>query len=160
MQAYYVLTCILSHYKNLHTNNGYAIKVPKLRKPFTGEVTYIPKNVSMPVTLKPRECEVFTIVPVKKLSNGASIAPIGLVKMFNSGGAIKELRYESGNISMVEMKVRGSGMVGVYSSATPKRIWVDSKEVMFGYEERTGLVTFDLEIAIKELYLWDVLMEF
>ncbi|KAJ1702439.1 hypothetical protein LUZ63_002218 [Rhynchospora breviuscula] len=125
-----------------------------------GEVIYIPKNVSMPVTLKPREYEVFTVVPVKKLSNGASIAPVGLVKMFNSGGAIKELRYEYGNISNVEMKVCGSGTVGVYSSMMPKRILVDSKEVMFGYEEKFGLISFNLDIPIKELYLWYVLMEF
>lgn len=114
----------------------------------------------MPVTLKPREYEVFTVVPVKKLSNGASIAPIGLVRMFNSGGAIKELRYESDNISTVEIKVCGAGTVGVYSSVMPKRIRVDSREVMFGYEENTGLISFDLEMPIKELYLWVVLMEF
>jgi raffinose synthase len=114
----------------------------------------------MPVALQPREYEVFTVVPVKKLSNGISIAPIGLVKMLNSGGAIKELRYSSSDISTVEMKMCGSGTVGVYSSVMPKRIQVDSEEVMFVYEERTGLFSFNLQMPFKELYLWDILMEF
>ncbi|GJN03874.1 hypothetical protein PR202_ga21365 [Eleusine coracana subsp. coracana] len=39
-------------------------------------------------TERSREYEVFTVVPVMHLSNDASFAPIGLIRMFNSGGAI------------------------------------------------------------------------
>ncbi|KAJ0920671.1 putative glycosyl hydrolase 36, glycoside hydrolase superfamily [Helianthus annuus] len=52
----------------------------------------LPKNASIPVTLKPREYEVFTVVPISKLSCGVGFAPIGLTEMFNSGGAISEFR--------------------------------------------------------------------
>uniref|UniRef100_A0A0E0LWE3 galactinol--sucrose galactosyltransferase n=1 Tax=Oryza punctata TaxID=4537 RepID=A0A0E0LWE3_ORYPU len=58
-----------------------------------GEVTCLPKNASLPVTLKTREYEVFTVVPLKKLDNGVSFAAVGLIAMFNSGGAVTAVRY-------------------------------------------------------------------
>ncbi|KAJ3677562.1 hypothetical protein LUZ60_003286 [Juncus effusus] len=125
-----------------------------------GEVTYLPKNVSLPITLNSREYEVFTVIPIKKLSNGVSIAPIGLLRMFNSGGAIKEITYESDQISAVGLKVRGAGTVGIYSSVRPKRVLVGGNEVEFEYGECNGLVEFELEVRIEELYLWDVRVEF
>ncbi|XP_073012266.1 probable galactinol--sucrose galactosyltransferase 1 [Typha latifolia] len=124
-----------------------------------GEVTYLPKNASLPVTLKSREFEVFTIVPVKKLSNGASFAPIGLISMFNSGGAIKELRFESLGSETIELQVHGSGTIGAYSSVRPKKVTVDSEVVEFNYDEGCGLVTFALEIPEQELYLRNASLE-
>ncbi|THF98073.1 probable galactinol--sucrose galactosyltransferase 1 [Camellia sinensis] len=124
-----------------------------------GEVVYLPKNASLPITLKSREYEVFTVVPVKKLSNGATFAPIGLVKMFNSGGAIKELEYESGRSASVSMKVRGCGIFGAYSSFRPKRITVELEEMEFEYKEGSGLVTIALRIPEQDLYLWDMVIE-
>ncbi|XP_059662319.1 probable galactinol--sucrose galactosyltransferase 1 isoform X1 [Cornus florida] len=124
-----------------------------------GEVVYLPKNTSLPVTLKTREYEVFTVVPVKELSNGATFAPIGLTKMFNSGAAIKELKYESKRCSSVDMKVRGCGVFGAYSSVRPKRITVDTEEVEFEYKEGSGLLTLALRIPEEELYLWDMTIE-
>ncbi|KAJ6980533.1 hypothetical protein D5086_022697 [Populus alba] len=124
-----------------------------------GEVVYLPKDAAMPLTLKSREYEVFTVVPVKELANGVKFAPVGLVKMFNSGGAIKELQYDSSTTATVSMKARGCGLFGAYSSAQPKRISVDSKEVEFGFEEGTGLVTIDLSVPEEELYLWNITVE-
>lgn len=124
-----------------------------------GDVTYLPKNASMPVTLKSREYEVFTVVPVKELSNGDSFAPIGMIKMFNSGGAVKELRYVSTKSTIIEARVHGSGTFGAYSSIRPKRISVDSEAVEFTYDEGCGLVTFILGIPLGESYLWNVTIE-
>ncbi|XP_028771504.1 probable galactinol--sucrose galactosyltransferase 1 [Neltuma alba] len=122
-----------------------------------GEVVYLPQDASMPVTLKSREYEVFTVVPVKELTNGVRFAPIGLIKMFNSGGAIKDLRYEEANgTANVVMKVRGCGLFGAYSSAQPKKITVDSEEVEFRYEAESGLVTIELRVPDKELYQWNI----
>jgi len=124
-----------------------------------GEVTYLPKAAALPITLKSREYEVFTVVPVKELSNGASFAPIGLVKMFNSGGAVKELRYESEKTATVDVKIRGSGLFGAYSSIRPKRINVESVDVEFRYDEGCGLVTFELGIPQGKSYLWNISIE-
>lgn len=120
---------------------------------------YLPKNASMPITLQSREYEVFTVVPVKELSTGTKFAPIGLIKMFNSGGAIKELKYESEGSATVGMKVRGCGLFGAYSSSRPQRIVVDAEEVEFGYDEQCGLVTLSLKVPKEELYLWNISIE-
>ncbi|EXB51057.1 hypothetical protein L484_023760 [Morus notabilis] len=124
-----------------------------------GEVTYLPKDTSLPVTLKSREYEVFTVVPAKEFSNGARFAPIGLIKMFNSGGAIKALDCESGRSATVNMRVRGCGLFGAYSSTQPKSVMVDSEEVKFNYEAKSGLVTVVLRVPEQELYLWDITIE-
>ncbi|CAO2202353.1 unnamed protein product [Urochloa humidicola] len=123
-----------------------------------GEVVYLPKNASLPVALRSREYEVFTVVPVKHLPNGASFAPIGLIGMFNSGGAVRELRF--GKDAEIEIKVRGSGTVGAYSSTKPKSVAVDSKVVDFSYDDACGLVTFELGLPEQELYMWTVLVQY
>jgi len=124
-----------------------------------GEVVYLPKNASLPITLKTREYEVYTVVPVKELSSQASFAPIGLIEMFNSGGAIKELKHESERSGIVNMKVRGCGVFGAYSSVRPKRITVDLKETEFTYKEVSGFVTLTLGTPKEELYLWNLTVE-
>ncbi|KAL0306196.1 UNVERIFIED_CONTAM: putative galactinol--sucrose galactosyltransferase 1 [Sesamum radiatum] len=124
-----------------------------------GELVYLAKNTSLPITLKAREYEVFTVVPVKQLSNKTAFAPIGLTKMFNSGGAIKELNAEAEKPGTVNVKVRGCGVFGAYSSVRPKRIQVDAKEAEFEYDEASGLITFALQIPEKEMYLWNVTVE-
>ncbi|XVF03559.1 hypothetical protein REPUB_Repub05bG0004100 [Reevesia pubescens] len=124
-----------------------------------GEVAYLARNASMSITLKPREYELFTMVPVMALSNGAKFAPIGLIKMFNSGGAIKELKYESEKSTSISLKVRGCGLFGAYSSTQPQRIIVDSQEVQFEYEVESGLITIAIRVPEEELYLWNIVIE-
>lgn len=124
-------------------------------------MVYLPKDATLPVTLKSKEYEIFTIVPVKELSNDIKFAPIGLIKMFNSGGAVKEFfNWRSNESTNVTMKVRGCGQFGAYSSAQPKSISVDSEEVEFRYEEETGLVTVELRVPEKELYQWSISIDF
>ncbi|ONM02659.1 putative galactinol--sucrose galactosyltransferase 1 [Zea mays] len=122
---------------------------------FSGEVVYLPKNALLPVTLRSREYEVFTVVPLKHLPNDASFAAIGLLGMFNSGGAVRELRF-SGEDADVELRVRGSGTVGAYSSTKPTCVAVDSKAVGFSYDGTSGLISFELGIPDQEMYLWTV----
>ncbi|KAL6646093.1 hypothetical protein ACP70R_017701 [Stipagrostis hirtigluma subsp. patula] len=123
-----------------------------------GEVVYLPKNVSIPVTLKSREYEVYTVVPLKRLCNGASFAPLGLIRMFNSGGAVRNLAY--GGDADVVLKVRGSGTFGAYSSTRPASVAVDSEAVDFSYDDASGMVTFELGLPKQELYLWKVSVDY
>lgn len=126
-----------------------------------GELVYLPKDTSLPITLKSREYEVFTVVPVKEFSDGSKFAPVGLMEMFNSGGAIVSLTYQdNGTNFVIKMKLRGSGLFGVYSSVRrPRNVTVDSEDVEYRYKPDSGLVTFTLGIPEKELYLWDVVIE-
>lgn len=96
---------------------------------------------------------------MKELGDGVKFAPIGLMKMFNSGGAVQEFCSGNGSTN-VAMKVRGSGHFGAYSSSRPKIVTVDSQEVEFSYEEESGLVTIDLRVPEKELYQWNISIDF
>ena len=79
--------------------------------------------------------------------------------MFNSGGAIVELNYEMEKQATVELKVRGCGTFGAYASKRPVRVIIDSKETEFGYEEGTGLISIELSVPEKEMYLWGIIIE-
>ncbi|KVH88185.1 Raffinose synthase, partial [Cynara cardunculus var. scolymus] len=83
------------------------------------------KNASIPITLKSREYEVFTVAPIKKLSGEVSFAPIGLTEM----GAIMEVNYEMEKEGSVWRKVQGCGVFGSYSTRRPKRETIDTKEM-------------------------------
>ncbi|KAM7268843.1 hypothetical protein ACFE04_011009 [Oxalis oulophora] len=76
--------------------------------------------------------------------DGVSFAPNGLIDMFNSGGAIEELKYDE-TVGKVCVEVRGCGKFGVYSSDKPRRCVVGSNEVGFEYDELSGLVTVSLD---------------
>ncbi|KAL3693764.1 hypothetical protein R1sor_007415 [Riccia sorocarpa] len=58
------------------------------------ELTRLPRGATIPLTLKALEFEIFTVSPLKSLAPGMFFAPIGLINMFNSGGAIDSLAYE------------------------------------------------------------------
>lgn len=98
-------------------------------------------NVALPVSLKVLDHEVFTVTPVKTLSSASSFAPLGLIDMFNGGGALEGLKYEE---STVYMEVKGCGRFGAYSSVKPSKCTVGSAAVEFEYEAGSGLLTFDL----------------
>ncbi|KAK4762334.1 hypothetical protein SAY86_008102 [Trapa natans] len=106
----------------------------------SGQLVVLLYTVSLPVSLKVLEYEVFTVTPVKTLGPGLSFAPIGLIDMYNSGGAIEGLKYDG----VVVVEVRGCGRFGAYSSTRPRRCLVGSKVVEFGYNSEEGLVTVEL----------------
>ncbi|KAG8485802.1 hypothetical protein CXB51_019194 [Gossypium anomalum] len=145
----------------------------------TGELITLPYNAAMPVSLKVLEHEIFTIAPIKNLAPGFSFAPLGLINMYNSGGAIVDLKYEvkdgaklseldieyggessglcvraedSSNelVGKVCMEIKGCGNFGAYSSAKPRKCSVGYSEVQFDYDSLSGLVKFSLEKLPEE----------
>ncbi|KAL2465538.1 putative galactinol--sucrose galactosyltransferase 6 [Abeliophyllum distichum] len=129
-------------------------------------------NVAITVSLRVLEHEIFTISPVKVLAPGFSFAPLGLIDMFNAGGAIEELKYKfkactksdlnngcegygtqvsgvgedliTGDVAVVSMDVKGCGRFGAYSSTKPRKCTVGSSLVEFEYDSACGLVTLNL----------------
>lgn len=127
---------------------------------FTGQLINVGANTSHPIELKAREFEVFTVAAVTQLSNGAAFAPIGLIKMFNSGGSIKQFDYDSKKTGIINLRIRGCGSFGAYSSLKPKRITMDNIENQdFNYDQNSGLLTLDLPVAEAELYNWNIAIE-
>lgn len=133
-----------------------------------GELVLLPKGAAIPVTLKVLEYELYTVTPVKDVACGISFAPIGLINMFNSGGAIDEFDIHtdsqnpelSGSLAVdIRMKVRGCGTFGAYSTHKPMKCSVDSCETEFTYDSASGLLTFAIPISKEEMYRWDIKIE-
>lgn len=120
------------------------------------ELVILPKNVALPVSLKILEHEIFTVSPIKELAPGLRFAPVGLIDMYNAGGAIKQLRYEglttnaaeNGNVKgegRVFMEIKGCGKFGAYSSAKPTQCLMGSVPMAFAYDSSCGLLTLSLD---------------
>ncbi|EXB39014.1 hypothetical protein L484_011173 [Morus notabilis] len=153
----------------------------------SGEVVTLPYNAMMPVSLKVLEHDIYTVTPVKVLTPGFSFAPLGLINMYNPGGAIERLSYEAksgfqlseleigfkedGNVErevenrsselvgIVHLEVKGCGKFGAYSSAKPRRCIVDSQVVDFSYDSLCGLMTFSLDNLPEGMRVHDVKVE-
>ncbi|GJN02570.1 hypothetical protein PR202_ga19932 [Eleusine coracana subsp. coracana] len=83
-------------------------------------------------------------------------APLGLINMFNSGGAIDDVASTtdpSGTI--IDIKCRGPGRFGAYSAIMPELCRVDGVEVQFAYTE-DGLLAFDLPHSSSDVNLSNI----
>ncbi|KAF6158146.1 hypothetical protein GIB67_014940 [Kingdonia uniflora] len=124
----------------------------------TGKLVTLLPNASIHVLLEILNYDVFTVSPIRKMSSEIEFAPLGLIDMFNAGGAIQELRYE-GNGS-VQMEVKGCGRFGSYSSSKPTRCTVSSASVQVSYNPLCGLLTLDLDRMPEESQLHTIDVEF
>ncbi|KAI6696762.1 hypothetical protein NL676_016881 [Syzygium grande] len=147
----------------------------------SGEVIRLPKGASVPVTLKVLEYELFHFCPLKEIASNISFAPIGLLDMFNSGGAVDQfdihmvsnkkpelfdgeasselttaLSENRSPTATIALKARGCGRFGAYSSQRPLKCTVGGVETEFNYDSATGLMTVSLPIPEEEMYRWPV----
>lgn len=125
-----------------------------------GELVYFFKGIFLLIMLKLCEYEVFMVVLVKEYFNGIKFVLVGLIEMFNFGGVIVSLRCDDDGINcVVKMKLRGSGLVGVYLFVG--WLWnvkVDLEDVEYWCDGEFGMVIFILGVLEKELYFWDVVI--
>lgn len=88
------------------------------------------------ISLQPFSYELLTVSPVKVLpKKRIQFAPIGLVNMLNTGGAIQSLEFEDGETS-VKIGVRGSGEMRAFASEKPTACKIDGEEVKFDYVDK------------------------
>ncbi|XP_010908579.1 galactinol--sucrose galactosyltransferase [Elaeis guineensis] len=87
------------------------------------------------VSLDPFDYELLTVSPVKVLSSKKSIqfAPIGLVNMLNSGGAIQSFEVEE---LKAKIEVKGAGEMKAFSSVSPAACRINGEEAEFVYENQ------------------------
>ncbi|KAL2338410.1 hypothetical protein Fmac_012856 [Flemingia macrophylla] len=104
----------------------------------------LPHNAALPVSLKVLEHELFAVAPVKVFGSGCRFAPIGLVNMFNAGGAIEGLVYEVEE-GLVRLEMKGCGLFGAYSSLSPSRCFLGNNELPFHYQADSGFLTFNID---------------
>lgn len=81
-----------------------------------------------------------------KVYNSLHFSPIGLIDMYNSGGAIEGLlcsQRPSG--CKIQIKSRGCGRFGAYSSSKPSYCTVNDEETKFKYNTEDRLLIIQLE---------------
>ncbi|KAL9343097.1 hypothetical protein Peur_063528 [Populus x canadensis] len=87
------------------------------------------------IALEPFNFELITVSPVTTLAGKpAQFAPIGLVNMLNTGGAIQSLAYTNDSNSSVQIGIKGSGEMRVFASEKPRSCKIDGRDVAFEYE--------------------------
>ncbi|KAI3464230.1 hypothetical protein Pfo_020893 [Paulownia fortunei] len=107
----------------------------------SGFLSAVPTSKSVEVSLGVLQCEIFTVSPIKVFNENIHFAPIGLINMYNSGGAVEECIFKD----TITTKVRGSGLFGAYSSIKPSSCKVDKKDEDFTYNSENGLLTINLQ---------------
>nr|XP_010317879.1 probable galactinol--sucrose galactosyltransferase 2 isoform X1 [Solanum lycopersicum]XP_010317880.1 probable galactinol--sucrose galactosyltransferase 2 isoform X1 [Solanum lycopersicum] len=127
----------------------------------SGKLVFLPRGASLPVTLKVLEYEVFHFSPVKEVVTNISFAPIGLMDMINSGGAIDQYEVHSDGTSQsrtatVSLKVRGCGRFGVYISQIPVKCSIDGADTLYNYNKEYGLLTMNIPVPQQEMYKWNI----
>ncbi|GFP99743.1 galactinol--sucrose galactosyltransferase [Phtheirospermum japonicum] len=85
------------------------------------------------ISLEPFHFELITVSPVTLLARDSiKFAPIGLVNMLNTSGAIQSMTFTA---SSVRIGVKGAGEMRVYASERPLACTVNGISVTFGYED-------------------------
>lgn len=151
----------------------------------SGELMRLPVGASLPVTLKVLDYELYHFCPLMEIATGVSFAPVGLLDMFNSTGALEQFNIHKdldklpelpeGVVSSdtpillgenkslaatVVLEVRGCGLFGAYSSQPPLTCTVDLEETSFNYNSEIGLLTLTIPVTQVEMYRWLVEIQF
>ncbi|KAL6200837.1 hypothetical protein ACLB2K_024552 [Fragaria x ananassa] len=119
-----------------------------------GYLSRLPKDESFAVTLKILQCDVYTVSPIKVYKQNIQFAPIGLLNMYNSGGAVDSINFSSDDSScVIHIKGRGAGSFGAYSSSKPKSCLVNSKDEGFEFRGDDNLLTVTIPATTSS---WNV----
>ncbi|XP_062160527.1 probable galactinol--sucrose galactosyltransferase 2 [Alnus glutinosa] len=122
----------------------------------TGSLLRLPKGEKFNVTLKVLQCDVFTVSPIKVYNQKIQFAAIGLMNMYNSGGAVDAIDFFSDSSSCeIHVKGRGAGEFGAYSSTKPKSCLVNSKVEGFEFRDEDNLLKIVLHHTTSS---WDIVI--
>ncbi|KAM3286724.1 putative galactinol-sucrose galactosyltransferase 5 [Capsicum chacoense] len=87
------------------------------------------------ITLEPFNFELLTVSPVTVLgSKSVQFAPIGLVNMLNTGGAIQSIELDD-EVNSVGVEIKGAGEMRIFASQKPRTCKINGEVVPFGYED-------------------------
>lgn len=111
-----------------------------------GLLSKVSSKEKLEMSLETLQCEIYTVSPIRVFGRDVQFAPIGLLDMYNSGGAVEALDCCAIDVSqcIIKIKSRGYGRFGAYSNVRPKRCIVDMKEEEFSYNPADGLLTIKL----------------
>lgn len=85
-------------------------------------------------------------------SQETQFAAIGLINMYNSGGAIEAIIGES-SCNKIRIRGRGEGIFGAYMSLEPQFCYVNMEEVQFKFSSEEHFLTVDVPTGTNS---WDI----
>lgn len=92
------------------------------------------------ITLEPFNFELITVAPITKIGpKGIQVAPIGLVNMLNTGGAIQSIGLDDENNNSLTVELKGSGEMRLYASQKPIACKINGADASFVYEDQMVL---------------------
>ncbi|XP_042039687.1 probable galactinol--sucrose galactosyltransferase 2 [Salvia splendens] len=106
------------------------------------------------VKLKTLQCDVFTVSPIKSYNEDLQFAPLGLINMYNSGGAIDAVEaINDPSFNKIRIRGRGEGVFGAYMSSEPKVCYVNMEEVHFNFSSEEHFLTVIVPIGTTS---WEI----
>ncbi|KAG9448792.1 hypothetical protein H6P81_008757 [Aristolochia fimbriata] len=125
----------------------------------SGSISRVSKTQSLDVSLEVLGCDIFTISPIKVYNKKIEFAPIGLIEMYNSGGAAEAVDVAISDDPDLRLSVRGrgSGLFGAYSSAKPKFCTINSKETDFEFRDAENYLKLTIPQGNDS---WDISIHF
>jgi raffinose synthase len=95
------------------------------------------RTETLPITLPSLTAEVLTLVPVDH-----DLAALGLIEMFNAGGAVVSAGYETPGVYTI--RLRAGGLFGAYAASKPKSVDINGKSADFHYDASSKLLTVNV----------------
>lgn len=112
------------------------------------------KHGKLDITLGTLQCDIFTVSPIKVYGKKVEFAPIGLINMYNSGGATDaiEVITEFSDFG-IRIKGRGPGIFGAYSNLKPKSCSLNLMDEGFEFRTEDCLLTIPIPSGTD---MWEV----
>lgn len=108
------------------------------------ELIQLAQGEAHSLTLGPREYELFTVAPVQHRGR-ASFAPLGLLTMFNGGGAVMDSSFANGQLRALQARVslRATDTFGAYCEPRPRQVRIEGQRepLEFEYDEASCLLS-------------------
>ena len=104
---------------------------------YSGEIIALERDQSWEFSLPSMSAEVFTVVPIHQ-----GIAPIGLVDLFNSSGAVLDKEWVTPNL--YHLLARGPGRFWMWLDKAPSRVLVNHAPGNFSYQSETNILQLTL----------------
>jgi len=104
---------------------------------YSGEIIALDRNQSWQFSLPSMSADVFTVVPINQ-----GIAPIGLVDLFNSAGAVLEKERVTPNL--YHLLGRGPGRFWIWLEEAPCRVLVNHAPGNFSYQPESNILQLTL----------------
>ncbi|KAL0300916.1 UNVERIFIED_CONTAM: putative galactinol--sucrose galactosyltransferase 2 [Sesamum radiatum] len=120
----------------------------------SGSLSRLSTHGKLNVAFKTLQCDVFTVSPIKVYHQEIQFAPIGLINMYNSGGAVHAVEaIDDSLFPGIRIQGRGEGVFGAYSSSEPKHCSVNTTEAQFHFNSEHHFLTVNIPTGTNS---WEI----